>query len=171
VNPVIRTLSLIGEPVLRVKADEIHPAMGYETELLIADLWKTMNAYAGVGLAANQVGQTMRVAVLSDGEERLELVNPSWEPIGEETQVDQEGCLSIPGLWLPVRRHSKVRIMALDREFEPFAEEVEGLMARIVQHECDHLDGVLMVDRITPDDADYIKRSLASKARRAGQSS
>ncbi|MCA1691777.1 MAG: peptide deformylase [Actinobacteria bacterium] len=161
----------IGNPVLRrrpraLERDEI--ATPFVQELIVS-MRETMYDAPGVGLAAPQVGESLQVVVaedegpwletMSDARrnelERVELpftvlVNPVLEAVGEETSEFFEGCLSIEGFSALVRRHRVVRVRALDAAGEPFQMELEGRPARILQHELDHLAGVLYVDRMNP---------------------
>jgi peptide deformylase len=107
----------------------------------------------GVGLAANQVGVLRRVFVLqaADDEEPRVLVNPEIVERSDENETDEEGCLSLQRVSIPVERSLRVRIEARDAEGHPVELELEGLSARAAQHEVDHLDGVLIVDRTTPE--------------------
>jgi peptide deformylase len=165
----VRTMRLYGDPVLRQKA---RPVEGFDDALreLVTDMFDTMRAYRGVGLAANQVGVLQRVfvveAVRGEGEEplRLALVNPTLaEATGAET--GEEGCLSVPGIYEDVRRALKVRVQARDIQGEPVDFIAEGYLARVLQHEADHLDGVLFLDRLSPLRRQFLKRPLEALAR------
>jgi peptide deformylase len=158
-----------GDPVLRqparpLEADEIATPFIHE---LIVSMRQTMYDAPGVGLAAPQVGESLQVVVIEDDEDMLEgmsplrraelrrtpvpftvLVNPTLEPVGEETDEFFEGCLSVEGYSALVRRHRAVRVRALDGRGKPLELELEGWPARIVQHELDHLAGVLYIDRM-----------------------
>lgn len=136
-----------GEPVLREKSlpvKEITP----EILNLIRDMAETMYAASGVGLAAPQVAVTKRIIII-DGEEEglIVLVNPMMVK-SEGEVIEEEGCLSIPGVYSEVKRSSKVTVKALNESGEPIKITKEGLMARALQHEIDHLEGILFVDRI-----------------------
>jgi len=110
-----------------------------------------MHDAEGVGLAATQVGILRRFFVCTlAGEDRV-IVNPVVTPTGDDTEVDQEGCLSLGPIRLPVERASRLRLEAQDERGEPVSLELEGADARVVQHELDHLDGVLIIDRTDPD--------------------
>lgn len=149
----LRPLHLLGSPPLREKSTEI-ATVDDETRAFIDDLFETMDAAKGVGLAANQVGVTSRVAVVDADGHRFEMVNPVIvDQGGEETA--EEGCLSIPDLYADVTRSATVTVEALDRDGRPFRLEAEGFKARVIQHEIDHLDGILFVDRLSP-----LKRKL-----------
>lgn len=163
-------LHLLGSPVLRQKAV---PVAGVDDEVrrLVDDLFETMRAARGVGLAANQVGVARRVAVVDVGEDdppRLVLINPVIVQRSEETDVAEEGCLSIPDIFGDVKRAARVVVEALDREGRVFRAEAQAYKARAIQHEIDHLDGVLFLDHLSA-----VKRGLLLakwKKSRKGQS-
>lgn len=113
---------------------------------LLDDMAETMYDAPGVGLAAPQVGILKRVAVVDVGEGLVELVNPVIVEKSEETEIGQEGCLSIVNLRAEVRRHKRIKVKAQDRLGQPFELEAEGFFARAIQHEVDHLNGVLILD-------------------------
>ena len=135
----------IGSPVLREKAKEVKE-VNSTIEKLLNNMADTMYAANGVGLAAPQIGVSKRVVVIDVGQGLIELINPViLESQGEET--DTEGCLSIPGVTGEVTRAAKVRVQALNRKGESIELQGEGLLARALQHEIDHLEGVLFVDK------------------------
>ena len=139
----IRTL---GDPVLRQPArpvDEFDDAL----RRLADDMIETMREAPGVGLAAPQVGRSIRLIVFDIGEGPRALVNPTLSG-HEGEQVGEEGCLSIPGLYVEVRRAMRVTADALDPEGNPVRIEGEELLARVLQHEVDHIDGLLFIDRL-----------------------
>jgi peptide deformylase len=135
-----------GDPVLRMRADEVE-AFDDELRKVSERMIGLMHDADGIGLAATQVGILRRMFVCTlDGEDHV-LVNPVVTPVGDETEVDVEGCLSLGSVRVPVERPTRVTLAAQDVGGEPVALEFEGLPARIVQHEVDHLDGRLMLDR------------------------
>jgi peptide deformylase len=147
----VRALRFMGDPVLREKAAPVEEVTD-EIRTLIADMFDTMYAEEGVGLAAPQVGVSSRVIVVDPRDDDIEpfaLVNPGVVELGTELVRDEEGCLSIPGLKETVERPATVKVEALDREGRPITIEAGGLVARILQHEVDHLDGILFVDRVS----------------------
>jgi len=149
---------LLGDPVLREKAAEVTQITG-ATLRLIEDMFETMYAEEGVGLAAPQVGVSERIIVVDprdDETERFALINPVILEQGKETERDEEGCLSIPGLKDIVERSANVVVEGLTPAGETRRIEAEGLLARILQHEIDHIDGILFIDRLSP-----LKRKLA----------
>jgi peptide deformylase len=140
---------LFGDPVLRTAAV---PVTDFDAELatLVRDLTDTMHEQGGAGLAAPQLGVGLRVFTWSVDGVDGHLVNPVVELVGEDSQLGPEGCLSIPELRFECLRHLRVRATGVDVHGEPLAVPAEGLLARAVQHEVDHLDGVLFVDRLDP---------------------
>ncbi|MDN6619365.1 MAG: peptide deformylase, partial [Corynebacterium variabile] len=117
---------------------------------LVEDMYETMDAAGGVGLAANQVGVTRRVFVYDCDGDRGHIVNPVWEAVGAETQTGREGCLSVPDAGGDVTRAATVHLTGVTVDGEEVDREVTGLMARCVQHETDHLDGVMYFQRMEP---------------------
>jgi peptide deformylase len=157
-----REIVEIGHPVLRERARELTPDQlgSAEVQRLIDDMIETMRAANGAGLAANQVGEAVRVAVVEvrPGNPRYPykppipltvIVNPSVEPLDDEVEQINEGCLSVPNLRGEVPRHVNIRVRYVDREGNEHEEVRRGLTAGTFQHELDHLDGVLFVDRVT----------------------
>jgi peptide deformylase len=139
------------DPVLRMEA---RPVEEFDDDLqrLVARMKDLMKDANGVGLAATQVGVLRRVFVFVPDEDRvLVLVNPELSKRGDETDVDDEGCLSIQGVTVPVERPTTVRLEGRDEQGREVAYDLEGMAARIAQHEFDHLDGKLMIDRTTPE--------------------
>ena len=152
----VRKLHLLGSPLLRQQAVPVG-AVDAEVRELVADLFETMRAARGVGLAANQVGVARRVAVVDVGEEDpppLVLINPV---ITERNGVllAEEGCLSIPDIFGDVERAESVVLEALDQDGHPYRVQAAGFKARAIQHEIDHLDGVLFIDHLSA-----VKRGL-----------
>ena len=135
-----------GDPVLRMRADDVSE-FDDELEKVGERMIALMHDAEGVGLAATQVGILRRFfACTLDGEDRV-FVNPVVTPLGEDTESDAEGCLSLGSVRVPVERARKVKLEAQDVAGAPVALELEGHPARVVQHEVDHLDGKLMLDR------------------------
>jgi len=140
----VRTL---GDPVLRSKAKEVEE-VNEKTNQLIDNMFDTMYEEDGVGLAAPQVGMLKRIAVIDIGEDNpIVLINP--EIIEESGKaIMEEGCLSIPDRTGEVIRSKKIKVRSLDRENKQIEFEAEGFEARAIQHEMDHLDGVLFIDKL-----------------------
>ncbi len=164
----VRPVRLYGDPVLRQKAAEV-VQVDDAVRRLVEDLRETMRAYRGVGLAANQIGVLLRALVVDvpveDGQRiQLALVNPVLSG-RVASEVGEEGCLSIPGVFEDVRRPRRVRVKAWDEHGRPLDLTAEGYLARAIQHEVDHLEGVLFVDRLSPLRRQFLKKSLDALAR------
>jgi peptide deformylase len=140
------------DPVLRMQAREVEEYDG-DLAKLVERLEHLLGEASGLGLAATQIGVLRRVFVfLPDQEgEPVVLVNPRFTVTSEERESDTEGCLSLQGVVIPVERHASVVVEGKDAEGNDLRLELEGLPARIAQHELDHLDGVLIIDRTTPE--------------------
>jgi len=158
----IRPIRLFGDPVLRTPAE---PVTDFDAELrrLVKDLSDTMLEAPGVGLAAPQIGVGLRVFTYYIDDELGHLINPSLR-LSEEEETDDEGCLSFPGLQYPARRSYGVVATGFNMYGDAVTLEGTGQMARCVQHETDHLDGVLFIDRL-----DAAQRKLAMKEIRAAE--
>jgi peptide deformylase len=135
-----------GDPVLKTRAAPVED-FDEALERLAEEMLATMREQEGVGLAANQVGRLKRILVAAVEDDEYVLVNPVIEEASETTTSGPEGCLSIPGIQVVVERPTVIKISGRDVSGEPIKIEVEGLLARIFQHEVDHLDGVLILDR------------------------
>ena len=169
----IHEVRLLGDPVLRRKATPVETASA-ELQSLIADMFETMYAEEGVGLAAPQIGLDLRLVVIDTNEEDatpLVLINPTILESSEETEKGEEGCLSIPGLKELVERSVRVVVEAMNAEGAGIRLEAGGLLARELQHEVDHLDGVLFIDRVSPlKRRMLLKRWEKVRPQRAGRS-
>ncbi len=160
-----------GHPVLRKVADDIAPDYP-GLQQLIGDMYDTLDSAHGVGLAAPQIGKAIRLVVidldvLSDDLPEYEgyrhaFVNPHIVEIDKDspTEVSEEGCLSIPGLSENVARHTRIHVTYLDEELREHDEWVEGYLSRVMQHEFDHLEGVMYVDRVSPLRKQLIRNKL-----------
>ena len=154
-------IARMGHPVLRASAPPIDDPTAPWVRQLVEDMIETMQDAGGTGLAAPQVHASHRLVVFFVGPERLTdlpgddaqdltvLINPVIEPIGNEQAFGWEGCLSVPGLRGVVPRHLRIRYRGLGLDGRPIERDAAGFHARVVQHECDHLDGVLYPQRIT----------------------
>jgi len=149
-----------GQPVLRKEAVDITPDYP-NLKTLIADMFETMYRSDGVGLAAPQIGKAIRLAVITLDSLKEDFpeyagfnkayINPHiLEVDNTKTESMEEGCLSLPGIHEPVRRPTRIRVKYLDEDFNEHDEWVEGFLARVMQHEFDHLDGHVFIDRISP---------------------
>lgn len=135
-----------GDPVLKSRATRVKD-FDVSLEKLAEDMFRIMREYEGVGLAANQIGRLKRILVASYEDEDYAIVNPEIESSSEETSTEIEGCLSVPGIGVEVERPSAVTVTGQDPEGNPLRIEATDRLARILQHEIDHLDGVLFLDR------------------------
>jgi peptide deformylase len=171
------SLHLLGSPALRHRSTEVG-TVDDEVRRLVDDMFETMDAARGVGLAANQVGVTRRVAVVDADEDRFEMIDPVILE-SEGRGAAEEGCLSIPEIYGDVSRPERVVLEATDRHGQRFRKEATGLKARAIQHEIDHLDGILFLDHLSlvkrqvllaryrrehKDDTGYIKEVQAESA-------
>jgi peptide deformylase len=164
----VRPVRIYGDPVLRQKAADV---VTFDESLLalITDLYDTMKAYNGLGLAAPQIGVSQRVFVLDvprddETHDRFAVINPTLdERSGKESS--EEGCLSMPGINEEVVRATDLRLRGFDEHGKPFEKRVDGLLARAIQHETDHLDGVLFTDRLSPLKRQFLRRQLDALAR------
>ena len=141
------------DPVLRMRANEVEDFDDDDLRQLAERMTTLMREALGVGLAANQVGVLKRMFIFQPTaeDEPRAMVNPEIVERSDETEPDDEGCLSMQGVLVPVERNLRVTIEARDLDGEEVRLELEGMSARVVQHELDHLDGTLIIDRTTPD--------------------
>ena len=161
-----------GMPVLRETAKDILPEQKEEIEALVKDMFETLTASSGIGLAAPQIGKAIRVVVIDlsvmadDCPEYKDFkhayFNAHIVDYSEETESMEEGCLSLPGLSEKVVRPTSIRVQYLDEQFQPHDEWVDGFLARVMQHEFDHLDGHVFIDRISTFRRQMIKSKVAA---------
>jgi peptide deformylase len=159
----VRPIRLFGDPVLTTPAE---PVQEFDKELrdLVRDLTETMVDAPGAGLAAPQIGVGLRVFAYHVGDQLGHLVNPQLVEVSDEIQDGPEGCLSFPGLEFPTRRAHRVVARGYDQYGDPVVLDGTEVLARCVQHEIDHLDGILFIDRMDPE-----QRKLAMRAIRAAE--
>jgi len=159
----VKPIRIFGDPVLRTPAD---PVTDFDAELrrLVKDLTDTMLDAPGVGLAAPQIGVGLRVFTYHVDDQLGHLINPSLD-LSPDEETDDEGCLSFPGLVFPVKRAYGVVAKGFNMHGEPVTLEGSGHLARCVQHETDHLDGVLFTDRLSPLKRQFLRRDLDALAR------
>lgn len=134
-------------PILKKKAEIIGDPKSPEIKELIFDMLETLEKNNGLGLAAPQVGNSVRLCVIKFNEKTYILINPKIKSKSWKKETVEEGCLSFPGEFFPVKRARKVRVEAQDRNGNKVEFEGEGMLARAFQHEIDHLDGILFIDR------------------------
>lgn len=156
---------------LREKSQDVHTFGGEDLRALVADMAETMFDANGAGLAAIQVGVPLRLFIIDgpvagDAETAgpRVFINPELVEISDEAQTGDEGCLSFPGIYVPVKRGMRARVRALDLDGNPFEMAGEALFARALQHENDHLIGRLLIDQCGPVKREIIKRKLRKEA-------
>lgn len=154
----VKTVLRMGDPLLYRRAEAVAAFDTPELERLIADMFDTMAAYNGAGLAAPQIGVSQRVVIFgvqsnprypdAEAVPTTILINPTLHPVGAQMEEGWEGCLSVPGMRGLVSRHAQMRYTGYDQHGNPIDRTVSGFHARVVQHECDHLDGILYPMRL-----------------------
>ncbi|UBH23962.1 peptide deformylase [Micrococcus porci] len=158
----VLTLRTVPDPVLRTPAAPV--AAGQDVRALVEDMVETMHAVGGVGLAAPQVGVGLRVFVFDCAGASGHVLNPVLETFGSPVREPGEGCLSVPGLRYHPARAERAVVRGVDVDGNPVEHRGEGLLARCLQHETDHLDGILYVDRLDGDDRREARRRLRADA-------
>jgi peptide deformylase len=158
----IRPIRELGDPVLRTPADEVR-TFDRELAALVRDLLETVDHPGRAGLAAPQIGVGLRAFSYNVDGRIGHMVNPRIVELSEETQDGDEGCLSVPGIWAPTVRALHAVVEGVDVHGEPLRLEGSGLMARCLQHEVDHLDGKLFLDRLTGEARKTALRALRSR--------
>ena len=171
---MIYPIVIYGSQILRNESEDITPDYP-ELKKLIDDMWTTLAEAEGVGLAAPQIGKNIRLFIVDCtpwGEDdptladyRKVFINPEIYEESEETSLFEEGCLSLPGLHENVRRPVTIRMRYLDENFEEHDEEFTGKPARVIQHEYDHIEGMVFTDHLTPLRRNLIKNKLQKMAR------
>jgi peptide deformylase len=161
-RPIVR----FPDPKLRQRSAEVGP-IDDGLRQLVADMGETMLAAEGAGLAAIQVGAPVRLFIVdghvaggAEGSPAKVFINPEIVEISDEAQTGDEGCLSFPNIFVPVKRGMRARVRAMDLDGQTFEAEGEGLYARALQHETDHLNGKLLIDQVGPVKREIIKRKL-----------
>ncbi len=152
---------------LRIKAKEV-TEVNSEIQQIVDDMLETMYDEKGVGLAATQVNIHQRIVVIDvseDGDQPIVLINPEIIERSDEKVINEEGCLSVPSCYAKVERHSRVTVKALDKNGKEFTLDGEELLAVCIQHELDHLAGILFVDYLSPLKRQRIKTKLEKEAR------
>jgi peptide deformylase len=166
----VRSIVRFPDPRLRQRSAEV-AEVGEDMRQLVADMTETMAASNGAGLAAIQVGEPVRLFIVDghvaggaeDSPPKV-FINPEIVEVSDESQTGDEGCLSFPEIFVPVKRGMRAKIRAQDLEGNVFEAEGEGLFARALQHETDHLNGRLLIDQVGPVKRELIKRKLRKDA-------
>lgn len=159
-----------GNPVLKMKAKEI-TEVDDELRQLAEDMFETMRADNGVGLAGNQVGVLKRIFVVEVPKkdapsQRFVILNPVITKRSKIKETQEEGCLSFPGIWGPVERSCEVEVQGIDLEMKPVTITGDGLVARAIQHELDHLDGIVFVERMSMLNRTMLNKKLRELAKK-----
>ena len=166
---MILPITKLGEEILRQVAQPV-PEVNDEIRKLAEDMLETMIDADGVGLAGPQVGKNLRMFVaMADDDVKRVFINPQIIKTSQEMSEYDEGCLSIPQVYETITRPEKVTVQALNEKGRPFTIEAEGLLARIIQHEYDHLDGVLFIDRGDKNFAEKTENQFKKRAERAAE--
>ena len=156
---VVLSVRLYGDPILCRVAEPVS-AVTPEINKIVADMVESMWHQVGIGLAAPQVGFSLRIVVMDDGKGGASaLINPVVVDRSGSVR-EEEGCLSLPGIFADIERSKWVRVSAQDGEGRPVSFEAQGLRAKVIQHEIDHLDGVLFIDHLPPVARDRIKKRI-----------
>jgi peptide deformylase len=171
----VRTIVRFPDSRLRQKSTEVE-TIDDEVRRLVADMTDSMYASNGAGLAAIQVGAPLRIFIVdghvaggSEQDGPKVFINPEIIEISDEAQTGDEGCLSFPGIYVPVKRGMRARVRALDLDGQLFEAEGQELYARALQHEADHLNGRLLIDQVGPVKREIIKRKLRRDAEAAAE--
>ncbi len=159
----MREIVKLGHPVLR-KTSVVVPDINGDVRALVSEMFEAMDRGKGVGLAAVQVGELLRVFITRvPGDSPRVFINPDILETSIEQEPFEEGCLSIPGLYTDVIRPSSVRVQAWNARGRPFSLTVDGYLGRVIQHEFDHLNGILFIDRIDPKKRDRLLAAYQEK--------
>jgi peptide deformylase len=167
----IRPILRFPDNGLRQPTRRVEDPAAVEVRSLVADMVETMFAAAGAGLAAIQVGSDLRIFIVdghvaggAEDAQPLVFINPEITFLSEDTEAAEEGCLSFPGVFVPVKRPLRARCRAVDLDGRAFEVEGEGLFARALQHEIDHLNGRLLIDMVGPVKREIIRRKMKRAA-------
>jgi len=159
----LKEIIIYPDPVIKKKSESVEE-VNEEIKQLIDDMTETMYASRGVGLAAVQIGILKRVIVVNVGEELVALVNPEILENEGESKME-EGCLCLPGVLIDVKRSEKVKVKGLNEKGEEVVVDAEGLLARAFQHEVDHLNGILIIDKVSRIKRELLTNKLRKEAR------
>jgi len=133
--------------ILEKRARKVKDPLDGEIQKLVKNMISTMNEASGAGLAAPQIGQSLRICTIQCDGEIFVLINPKITAYSREKEINEEGCLSFPGKFIPVKRSTKIKARYLDEKGNEIKIKAEGMLARIIQHETDHLNGILFINR------------------------
>lgn len=166
----VNDIKIYPDPVLRIKSETV-TGIDKETGELIKDMFEIMEVADGIGLAAPQIGISKRIIVISINEkkfERLALINPVIESYSTQTGILEEGCLSVPGVNAEVERPQKIVVKSLTRSGRLVEISADNLLARVLQHEIDHLDGILFIDRLNSQERKRVEEDIEALQKRYG---
>lgn len=167
--PELLDIRIVPDPMLKAKARPVTRADTDTVRALVPRMFATMYRAPGIGLAAPQIGTPLRLAVVDlmkdDKPTPITLINPEVVATSEETATREEGCLSLPGMYADITRPARVKVRYLDQEGTRKEIEADGLLAACLQHEIDHLDGILFVDHLSSLKRNMILRRLAKEMR------
>lgn len=167
--PELLDIRIVPDPMLKAKARPVTDADAATVRALVPRMFATMYRAPGIGLAAPQIGTPLRLAVVdlmkNDRSDPITLINPEVVATSEETTTREEGCLSLPGMYADITRPARVKVRYLDQEGARREIEADGLLAACLQHEIDHLDGILFVDHLSSLKRNMILRRLAKELR------
>ena len=152
-------LRIYGDPVLTKRCEPMNK-VGDEIKVISEKMFEIMYANEGIGLAAPQIGVSKRMVVMEVEKDSITLINPEIIWKSDETEVGEEGCLSFPGIFTEIERASKVKVKYIALDGEEKEIEREGISARVLQHEIDHLDGILFIDRISVARRELLRKDL-----------
>jgi peptide deformylase len=138
--------------ILRKTSEEVKDPTSVEIKQLILDMTQTLRANGGLGLAAPQIGKNLQICVIEIENELFVLINPEIKNLSKEKIQSEEGCLSLPNKFLKINRHKRIKVKATDTNGKKQILRAKGLLARVIQHEIDHLNGVLIVDRVNEEE-------------------
>lgn len=134
-------------PILEKKAKKVKDPLAPEIQRLVKKMIATMQESRGAGLAAPQVGESLRICTIQDEDEIFVLINPQVTTYSREKEICEEGCLSFPGKYINIKRPKRVKVRFIDAKGNKIKLKADGLLARIIQHEVDHLDGIVFIER------------------------
>lgn len=159
----VRQIRLFGDPVLKTVCEEI-TEFGEKTAALVEDLLETTSLAGRAGVAAPQIGVNLRAFSYHVDKKLGYVLNPVLAEVSGELRLVEEGCLSVPGLWHKTMRYERARVTGVDKHGNPVEVSGGGLLAQALQHECDHLDGILYLDRLQPNERKIAMRELRSSS-------
>jgi len=159
----VRNICVYPDPVLREPTEEI-TSFDDELAVLVEDMWETMHVYDGIGLAGPQIGVSKRIAVIEYNGDKFVLINPVIED-KEGSKTVEEGCLSFPGIYEKVDSPDKIKVRWQNEKGGHEEREIDGFLACVFSHEIDHLNGRLLIDRVSPLKRQFLKKKIAKQAK------